>query len=59
MHTNGIYCGDCQGVLGNTNAFPDESVDMIYGNSQYQGSERANRPILVEQGRLRGSSSSE
>ncbi len=30
MHTNAIYCGDCQRVLGNTVEFPDESVDLIY-----------------------------
>lgn len=30
MHTNAIYCGDCQRVLGNTVEFPDKSVDLIY-----------------------------
>jgi DNA modification methylase len=30
MKTNAIYCGDCQHVLGNTNEFPDECVDLIY-----------------------------
>jgi hypothetical protein len=42
LHTNAIYCGDCQNVLGNTNEFPDESVDLIYidppffSNKQYE-----------------------
>lgn len=42
MHTDAIYCGDCQRVLGNTNEFPDESVDLIYvdppffSNKQYE-----------------------
>jgi|HubBroStandDraft_1064217.scaffolds.fasta_scaffold09444_2 DNA modification methylase len=30
MHTNAIYCGDCQTVLGNTQEFPDGSVDLVY-----------------------------
>ena len=30
MHTNAIYCGDAQNVLGNTLEFPDESVDLVY-----------------------------
>ncbi len=30
MKTNAIYCGDSQTVLGNTNEFPDESVDLVY-----------------------------
>lgn len=35
MHTNAIYCGDCQTVLGNTLEFPDESVDLIYGDPPF------------------------
>ncbi len=30
MHTNAIYCGDCQRVLANTVEFPDDSVDLVY-----------------------------
>ena len=30
MHTNAIYCGDAQNVLGNTLEFPDACVDLIY-----------------------------
>ena len=30
MKTGAIYCGDCQHILGNTNEFPDECVDLIY-----------------------------
>lgn len=35
MHTNAIYCGDCQRVLGNTVEFPDESVDLIYADPPF------------------------
>jgi DNA modification methylase len=30
VRTNAIYCGDCRNVLGNTQEFPDESVDLVY-----------------------------
>jgi DNA modification methylase len=30
MHTDAIYCGDCQKVLADTVEFPDKSVDLIY-----------------------------
>lgn len=30
MRTNAIYCGDARNVLGNTNEFPDDCVDLIY-----------------------------
>lgn len=30
MKTNAIYCGDCQNVIGNTNEFPDDCVELIY-----------------------------
>jgi len=30
MHTDAIYCGDSQHVLGNTLEFPDGSVDLVY-----------------------------
>jgi DNA modification methylase len=42
MKTNAIYCGDCHHVLGNTNEFPNECVDLIYvdppffSNRQYE-----------------------
>jgi DNA modification methylase len=30
MKTGAVYCGDCQNILGNTNEFPDECVDLVY-----------------------------
>jgi DNA modification methylase len=42
LKTNAIYCGDCHHVLGNTNEFPSECVDLVYvdppffSNRQYE-----------------------
>jgi len=35
MKTDAVYCGDCQFVLGNTNEFPEESVDLIYADPPF------------------------
>ncbi|HTS33911.1 MAG TPA: DNA methyltransferase [Thermoplasmata archaeon] len=35
MHTNAIYCGDCQRVLANELEFPDNSVDLVYADPPF------------------------
>ena len=43
MHTDTVYCGDCQNVLGNTMEFPDECVALVYID-----------PPVLHRGELRG-----